>query len=103
MKAANKDVLISLIQIYATGKVNSEFSPQILAEAISKQVDFNQPIDIFSANKNKEVVKKVRQGLSKLKKEMESELKKLDKEEKLFANFLRGKITAYQEIRDLLK
>jgi len=34
---------------------------------------------------------------------MEVELKKLDKEEKLFANFLRGKITAYQEIIDLLK
>jgi hypothetical protein len=27
----------------------------------------------------------------------------LDKEEKLFANFLRGKITAYHEVKDLLK
>ena len=103
MKTANKDTLITLIQIYATGKVNSGFNPQVLAEAISKQVDFDQPIDIFSANKNKEVVRKTRQGLSQLKKEMEIELKKLGKDEKLFANFLRGKITAYQEIKDLLK
>lgn len=103
MKTANKDTLITLIQIYGTGKVNSEFSPQALAEAISKQVDFDQPIDIFSANKNRDVVRKVRQGLSQLKKEMEIELKKLGKDEKLFANFLRGKITAYREIRDLLK
>jgi hypothetical protein len=103
MRTANKDSLITLIQIYATGKVNSGFSPQILAEAISKQVDFDQPIDIFSANKNKDVIRKGRQGISKLKKEMEAELKKLNKDEKLFANFLRGKVTAYQEIRDLLK
>jgi hypothetical protein len=103
MKTVNKDNLITLIQIYATGKVTSDFNPQALAEAISKQVDFDQPIDIFSANKNRDVIRKIRQGLSKLKKDMEGELKKLDKEEKLFANFLRGKITAYQEIRDLLR
>lgn len=103
MKTANKDTLITLIQVYATGKVNSDFSPQVLAEAISKRVDFDQPIDIFSANKNRDVVRKLSKGVRSLKKEMEGELKKLDKEEKLFANFLRGKITAYQEIMDLLK
>jgi hypothetical protein len=103
MKTANKDTLITLIQIYATGKVNSDFNPQALAEGISQKIDFDQPIDIFSANKNRDVVRKLKQGLSKLKKEMEEELKKLNKEEKLFANFLRGKITAYQEIKDLLK
>lgn len=103
MKTANKDTLITLIQIYGTGKVLPGFSPQVLAEVISKQVDFDQPIDIFSANKNKEVVRKGRQGISQLKKEMEVELKKLSKDEKLFANFLRGKITAYKEIKDLLK
>ena len=103
MKTGEKNSIIALIQTYAAGKVNPGFSPQALAEAISQQIKFNQPIDIFSANKNKDVVQKVRQGLSKLKKEMAEELKKLDKDEKLFANFLKGKITAYQEIRDLLK
>jgi hypothetical protein len=103
MKTANKDNLITLIQIYATGKVNSGFSPQVLAEAISQKVDFDQPIDIFSANKNRDVVRKISAGVRKLKSEMEGELKKLDKEEKLFANFLRGKITAYKELIDLLK
>lgn len=103
MKSANKDSLITLIQIYATGKVTSDFSPQVLAEAISKKVDFDQPIDIFSANKNKDVLRKLRGGVRSLKKDMDGELKKLDKEEKLFANFLRGKITAYQELMDLLK
>jgi hypothetical protein len=98
-----KDLLIGLIQAYATGKVSNDFSPQILAEAISTKVDFTQSIDIFSANKNRDVVRKLTRGVKTLKKEMEGELKKLDKEEKLFANFLRGKITAYQEILDLLK
>jgi len=98
-----KNLLIGLIQTYATGKVTNDFSPQILAEAISQKVDFTQPIDIFSANKNRDVVRKLTRGVRALKKEMEGELKKLDKEEKLFANFLRGKITAYQEIIDLLK
>ena len=100
---ANKDTLIPLIQVYATGKVNSNFNPQALAEAISEKVDFDQPIDIFSANKNRNVIRKLSKGVQDLKKEMESELKKLDKEDKLFANFLRGKITAYQELMDLLK
>jgi len=98
-----KDLLIGLIQTYATGKVTNGFSPQILAEAINQKIDFTQPIDIFSANKNRDVVRKLTRGVKALKKEMEGELKKLDKEEKLFANFLRGKITAYQEIIDLLK
>jgi len=103
MKAANKDTLITLIQVYATGKVNSGFNPQVLAETISQRVDFDQPIDIFSANKNRDVIRKLSNGVRALKKDMEGELKKLDKEEKLFANFLRGKITAYQELMDLLK
>lgn len=103
METINKDLLVSLIQNYAIGKVNSEFSPQILAESIFKQVNINQPIDIFLAGKNKETIKKVSNGLPVLKKDMENELEKLDEEEKLFANFLRGKITAYQEINDLLK
>jgi hypothetical protein len=98
-----KDLLIGLIQAYATGKVTNDFNPQILAEAISTKADFTQPIDIFSANKNRDVVRKLTRGVKSLKKEMEGELKKLDKEEKLFANFLRGKITSYQEILDLLK
>ena len=103
METINKDLLVSLIQNYAIGKVNSEFSPQILAESIFKQVNINRPIDIFLAGKNKETIKKVSNGLPVLKKDMENELEKLDEEEKLFANFLRGKITAYQEINDLLK
>ncbi len=103
METINKDALITLIQIYATGKVKSDFSPQALAEAISAKVDFDQPIDIFSANKNRDVIKKLTKGVRELKKNMTEELKKLDKEEKLFANFLRGKITAYQELMDLLK
>jgi hypothetical protein len=103
MKTANKDSLITLIQIYATGKVTSNFSPQILAEAISQKVDFEKPIDIFSANKNRDVIRKLNKGVRALKTDMEAELKKLDKEEKLFANFLKGKITAYQELLDLLK
>lgn len=98
-----KSNLVSLIQIYAKGRVNNDFNPQALAEAILKQMDFNKPIDVFSANKNRDSVKKVSKGISDLKKNMEEELKKLGKDEKLFANFLRGKITAYKEIKGLLK
>lgn len=98
-----RDLLIGLIQTYATGKVTNGFNPQALAEAISQQVNFNQPIDIFSANKNRDVVLKITRGVKSLKNDMEAELKNLDKEEKLFANFLRGKITAYKELLDLLK
>lgn len=98
-----KDILIGLIQVYATGKVSNDFNPQVLAEAISQKADFTQPIDIFSANKNRDVVRKFTKGIRTLKKEMEEELKKLDKEEKLLANFIRGKITAYKEMIDLLR
>ena len=103
MNAQEKLALVTLIQVYATGKVNNFFSPQVLAEAISEKIDFEQPIDIFSANKNREAIKNAKKQIRALKKDMEEELKKLDKEEKLFANFLRGKITAYKEVLDLIK
>lgn len=103
METLEKNNLINLIQLYATGKVTNGFNPQALAEAISQKVAFNQPINVFSANKNHEVIRNLSKGISALKKEMEAELKNLDKEEKLLANFIRGKITAYQELKDLLK
>jgi hypothetical protein len=34
---------------------------------------------------------------------MNDELNKLTKEEKLFGNFIRGKLTAYAEVLDILK
>ena len=103
MKSTTKDLLIDVIQSYAIGKVNSDFSPQALAAAILKKVDFNKPISEISASRNRDILRTFRQGISDFKNSMDSELKKLNKEEKLFANFLRGKITAYQEVKNLIK
>jgi hypothetical protein len=101
----NKKIIIELLQSALAGKLDpsSNFNPQFLAEAIESKILLNLPIGEFSAKKADAIKEAIRSQVSDLDSSMDSELKALDKEEKLFANFLKGKLTAYSEVLDILK
>ena len=100
-----KDIIIEVLQSYMVGKVDpsSNFRPQDLADALVKKIDFSKPINESSWNKFNSLRTKLNEGIQVLDEDMKKELEALKIDEKLFANFLRGKLTAYAEIMDLLK
>jgi hypothetical protein len=97
-----KNIIIELLQSSLAGKLDPSvnFRPQFLADAIIQKINFNQPIDNWV---NLNSVEKIKIGIAALDASMLDELNKLTKEEKLFGNFLRGKLTAYAEVLDILK
>lgn len=101
---SNKDIIIEVLQMGLAGKLDPSvnFNPQFLADAIVKKLELSAPIDDFSSQRT--VVKnKAFKEIEKLEKNMNTELKLLKMpEENLFANFLRGKITSYDEVKEIL-
>ena len=99
-----KDTIIEILQSYMTGKLDpsSNFNPQFLADSIVQKIEFNKPIGEIGWLKLNETRTKLNEAIGALDASMKAEMKLLKPEEKLFANFIRGKLTAYAEILDIL-
>ena len=100
-----KTIIIEALQSYMAGKLDSStnFNPQFLADSILKKIQLNKPIGEIGWEKLSELRMKLNEGIQVLDDDMRKELEILKVDEKLFANFLRGKLTAYAEIMDLLR
>ena len=99
-----KDILIDALQSYMIGKLDpsANFSPQALADALITKVNFNRPIGEAGWSKLNEMRLKLNEAIRLLDDDMKREMRLLQPEEKLLANFVRGKLTAYAEILDVL-
>jgi len=97
-----KDIIVKIIQTALTNKVKpDEFvNPQAIAEAIASKVEFEKSVSTVKADK---IIQTLEDGIEIFYKDCEEELSLLHEDEKLLANFAHGKITAYQEILNLLK
>lgn len=93
-----KQVIVTILQKSLTGQLDpsSNFNPQFVASAIADKVNFEKSYDNVKAER---LIKTV----IALKKNMQDELVKLTPEDTLLKNFLRGKITAYDELLSVLK
>jgi len=95
---ANK-IILELLQKSLAGKISdNEFNPRFLAEAIEAKINFEKP---YHEIRNDMLVEGLKGSLVLLENEMNEELK-MNKEDKLLCNFIRGKLTAYMEIFDII-
>lgn len=97
-----KQIMITTLQRGLTGnlKLHANITPQKLADAIIAKIDFSKP---YSEMENERLVSTLIDSINNLDKEMREELDTLKREEKLLANFIHGKLTAYAEILNIIK
>lgn len=96
-----REILIVTLQRGLTGNLipQSSVTPQKLADAIISKVDFSKS---YGEMENERLVSTLKNKVSKFNTEMHKELDELKREEKLLANFIHGKLTAYAEILDII-
>lgn len=92
-----KQIIVEILQKSLIGQLNlsSNFKPQFVADAIADKVNFEKS---YTDTKHEILIKAIRNA----KNEMEVELEKTSNNETLLKNFIRGKLTAYDEILNTL-
>jgi hypothetical protein len=97
-----KEIIVSVLQTALTGHLDpsSNFSPQDVADAISVKVDFEKT---HGDSRCDNIIGTILDRILKYRDEMKAELETLSEDDKLLMNFIRGKLTAYEEILDVLK
>lgn len=95
-------IIVEVLQECLKGQLDpsSNFNPQNVAAAISTKVEFEKT---YSNTKGDAVAGTLIDKITSYISTMESELTLINPEELIFANFIRGKITAYNEVLDLIK
>lgn len=92
-----KEIIIEILQKSLIGQLNpsSKFKPQFVADAIADKVNFEKS---YVDTKHEILIKTIKNA----KDEMEAEIEKISNDQTLLKNFIRGKITAYDEILNTL-
>ena len=105
MESTDRNILIGLLQEHLGGKIKPEanFNPQFLADAILTKLNLNQSTDGFETKRLRGLITEASAKIDNLNADMQAELDALKPEEKLFANFIKGKQTSYLEVADILK
>lgn len=95
-------IIVEVLQECLKGQLDpsSNFNPQNVAAAISTKVEFEKT---YSDTKGDAIAGTLIDKILDYMHTMESELATSNPEETMFANFLRGKIAAYNEVLDLIK
>lgn len=99
-----KLIIINVLQDALTGELKSfsKFSPQFVADAVLKKVELGRTYSESKGKKINEITESMEISINSFKDSMEDELSILGSDEKLLANFIRGKLTAYQEILETI-
>lgn len=95
------ETISEIIRKSLEGKIKTEenFNPSHLAAAIMAWIQFTKPME-----KGEKGLFEAREEILKMRKEMEAEIPENPEEkDRLFVNFLRGKITSYDEILHLIQ
>jgi len=95
------EIIVTLLQNSLAGQLDcsSHFNPQFVADAIAAKVDFGKS---YTKSKNDKIVGVLIDTLVENKNIVNHIIKELTSSEKLLTNFLKGKITAYDEILEIL-
>ena len=108
-------IIIEVLQKVLAG-TGIQVSPKNIAKAIVQKLDMSLSIEDFVKERSIALQDKIKaiqqmneidrkekiQRIQALKEDMAKELEGMDEDEKLFANFLRGKTTAYSEVLDII-
>lgn len=91
------EIIVALLQQSLAGQLDpsSHFNPQFVAEAIASKIVFEKS---YNNEKNDNIIGKLIDSIVLNKIEMENELKKIQTEETMLRNFVKGKISAYDEM-----
>jgi len=92
-----KQIIVRVLQNALTGQLDpsSHFNPQFVADAIADKVNFEKS---YGDVKNERLIKSIMAS----KNDVKAELDKLSPDEKLLANFIRGKLEVYEELLSVL-
>lgn len=92
-----KEIIVSILQRALTGQLDasSNVNPQFIADAIATKIDFGKS---YTELKNDRIISTLIEAIMINKNSMKNEFEKLTEKEKLLANFIKGKLTAYEEI-----
>lgn len=96
-----KQIIVEVLQTSLIGHLDpsSNFKPQNVADAIAIKVDFEKTFTDSTCN---EIIGSLIDNIVSAQKEMKNVLEKLIDEDKLLKNFIKGKLTAYDEILSAL-
>lgn len=97
-----REIIINTIQSALIGNIKetSNISPQFIADSIITNVQFGK---LSTELQNEKLINIIINSIDKFKNEMNNEFNNLDSDnEKLLRNFIIGKITAYNEIIEII-
>jgi len=99
-----KLTIIKILQSSLSGELKSfsKFNPQFVADAIIEKTEFDRTYSEAEGKKVTETIESMKSTINIFKDSMQKELSTLGKDEKLLANFIRGKLTSYEEVLDKL-
>jgi len=107
MKTTNNqlEVIIELIQDSLIGNLDpsSNFNPQFLAKAIIDKLEFGQTYKEKNSKKVEDAIQSFNQMINDIDLDMDEELQKLNDNETLLKNFIRGQKTTCEKLRESLK
>jgi len=101
-KNTAKDIIVEVLQKSLAGQLDpsSNINPKNIADAIAVRVNFEKT---FQDSKNDNFIGTLVDYVNGKWIETDDELNNLTEDEKLLKNFIRGKITAYEEILEVIK
>ena len=96
-----KDIIVEILQNALKGNLifDNDFNPQFVADAIAKKVDFGKS---YVGLINDKVASVLIDEIVSKRSEMKKELAGVESHETNLFNFIKGKITAYNEILEIL-
>jgi len=96
-----KEIIIDILQKSLIGQLDSSsnFNPRFVADAIAQKVDFEKT---YNESKRDQFASNVIDKILNLEEDMIEEMKKLENDSRLLTNYIKGKLTAYKEILDII-
>jgi len=97
-----KEIIVTILQNALAGQLDSSsnLNPRCIADAIASMVEFEKE---YVNVGNDKVVETLRDSITTKRTEMQTEYGAINESEKILRNFINGKITAYDEMLEILK
>jgi hypothetical protein len=96
-----KEIIIEILQKSLSGQLDpsSNFSPVNIADAIAQKIDFEKP---FNDSSRDQFAAYMINKILDFQEDMTQEMQKLEDDNRLLTNYVKGKLTAYKEILDII-
>jgi len=100
-----KKILVTILQTALAGKIDpsTNFSPQLLADAIIDQLNLNRTLTERNARNVEETINKFKSFINEINEDMDIEAEQLGNNEVLLKNFINGQKTACEKLNEKLE